>query len=638
MKLEIPRLKKLEEAVLLEREYERKLYHDSLMNNSLQHLVSEGTAWYPLHIEDKGFTIGEYPTLTLSISEDKLVSHQFKSGSIVRFFQNDNGNLTKNSLSASIQYISRNTCKIILDENDLPDWYDEGRIGIIADYDEKSTKEMLTALERLKSEKDSPVANIRDIIYLQNKPVASVKTFQPENKNLNASQIKAIEFILGSEDITIVHGPPGTGKTTTIVEAVVQLTRIGQQVLVSAASNSAVDLLVEKCHDSGLRVLRIGHISRISEDIVSHTLEYQMENSVEFQEIKKLRKQADEYRKLALKYKRQFGPEEREQRQLLLKEAKEINKHILWIEDFLIERLIDQAQVICATLVGTANKFLRNRTFKTCIIDEVSQALEPATWLPILKSERVVLAGDPFQLPPTIKCRDAEKLGLHMSLMESAFHLDSRVFLLDTQYRMKEEIMGYSNIVFYQNKLKAAESTHKHVFQIKEFQFQPIEFIDTAGCGFNELRNESTESLYNDDETKLLFNHLGKTLEHISYGYDQLTIGVIAPYREQVIRMRRYDEEYSHLADHFDMDINTIDSFQGQERDIIYISMVRSNDEGQIGFLKDYRRMNVAFTRAKRMVRIIGDSATLTQDKFYAEWLDYIHSIGAYKSAWEYQS
>jgi len=269
------------------------------------------------------------------------------------------------------------------------------------------------------------------------------------------------------------------------------------------------------------------------------------------------------------------------------------------------------------------------------VIDEVSQALEPATWIPILKAEKVILAGDPFQLPPTIKSQEAEKYGLSTTLMDIGFQVKNRVFLLDTQYRMKEEIMGFSNLVFYENKLKAAPNTMEHYFQIQDTYYPSLLFIDTAGCGFNEMRNDHSESLYNPEETKLLFDYLSQKLVELKYQYDHISIGVIAPYREQVEYMKTYDREFSQLKISYDIDISTIDSFQGQERDIICISLVRSNDEGKIGFLKDYRRINVALTRAKKMLLVFGDSATLSQDPFYAQWLDYCHAHNAYMSAWE---
>lgn len=634
----IVRLEQLQLALLAESTHEKEEFQTSIQKKSIAQLVEEGIVWYPLRIVDTGFSVGEYPYITLEIAEDKLVSHRFKSGSIIRFFQNRDGDIATHAVEATVYYLSSNQTKIILNQNDLPEWYDEGKIGIVLDYDEKSMIEMKRALDAIIIEKDSPAAQIRDILYRGRTPSSSPLSdaLMFKNPHLNLSQKNAITNILESDDIAIVHGPPGTGKTTTLVEAIYQLSQRESTILVTASSNAAVDLLVEKLHNTDLRVVRIGNLSRIDQDILSHTLDYKIEHSPEYLEIKKLRKKADEYRKMALKYKRQFGPDEREQRRLLLQEAKEIHKHIVWIEDYLIAKILDQAQVVCTTLVGVESKHIRYKKFKTCVIDEVSQALEPASWIPILKSEKIVLAGDPFQLPPTVKSREAEKLGLSTTLLDIGYSLQSHVSLLDTQYRMKSEIMSFSNMTFYENKLQAAPSTDSNYYQIGDTIYPPLEFIDTAGCGFEEVLNPKTESLYNPDECKLVMDYIQNLLQELTYVDTHISIGIIAPYREQVTYMRLYDEENARLCTHYDIDIDTIDSFQGQERDIILISMVRSNDRGEIGFLKDYRRMNVAFTRAKKLVRVFGDGATLSQDTFYNQWIDYCQNINGYRSAWEF--
>jgi ATP-dependent RNA/DNA helicase IGHMBP2 len=633
----IDRLTTLQRALDLEFDYEKKIYEETLKTKSIKELVEDGLVWYPLQIIETGYTVGEYPYLTLEIDEAKIVQHQFKSGSMIRFFQNVDGNIQLNSERASVYYISQNQIKIILDTDDLPDWYSDGKIGISTDYDEKSIKEMRVALKEVIEAKNStPLAELRDKFY-GIKPTHAIQgiPFFSKNQSLNPSQITAVENMLGMDDFLVIHGPPGTGKTTTLVEGIYQLTKKEKQVLVCSPSNSAVDLLVEKLAQIGLKVLRIGNISRVNEDILSQTLDFKIDASPEMLEIKKLRKKAAEFRKMANKYKRQFGPEEREQRKLLINEAKDIHKHIRWIEDYLVKKIMEETQAICTTLVGSQNKYLNDIKFQTVIIDEVSQALEPATWIPILKAEKVILAGDPFQLPPTIKSQEAEKLGFSTTLLDVGFEIKNRVMLLDTQYRMKEEIMGFSNLVFYQNKLKAAENTHAHFFQIKDTIYPSLKFIDTAGCGFDEQRNTNTESLFNPEESKLLFDYLSRTLLELKYQYDDFNVGIIAPYREQVEYMKRYDREFSQLKHSYDIDISTIDSFQGQERDIIFLSLVRSNYDGNLGFLKDYRRINVALTRARKMLVVFGDSATLSQDKFYGQWLDYCEKIGAYQSAWE---
>ena len=629
------RLEKLQEALKQEYIQENQTYQALLLSMNFAERVENGFSWYPLAIEESGFTLGEYPYLTVSIDEKKLQSHQFKSGSIIHFFQNQNGDITENSLKGSIYYISKNTAKIILEADDFPEWLHNGKLGMIAAFDEKALREMEKALKQILIEKDTPAALLRDILYNDKKANFQSKTFFPKNQNLNTSQIQAIENILGDNIITVLHGPPGTGKTTTLVEAIYQKSKIEGKILVCAPSNNAVDLLVEKLAEIQVPVLRIGHLSRINEEVIHQTIEYKIEQSKEFQDIKKLRKQADEYRRMANKYKRNFGKEEREQRQLLLKEAKDCVAHSRNIEDYLVSKLLDQARVICTTLVGSVNNYLKDFIFDSCFIDEASQALEPATWIPILKSKKIILAGDPFQLPPTVKSPEAEKMGLTKTLLDITFEKNINIHLLDTQYRMNEQIMEFSNNQFYQGKLKAGTNVKTHYYQTQE-NVPPVLFIDTAGCGFDEVQNEKTRSIYNPDEAQLLFSHLDKILSELTYNHHDISIGIIAPYKQQAIFLKEFDAENKNFAQNFDVATHTIDSFQGQEKDIIYISLTRSNPDAEIGFLKDYRRMNVAMTRARKQLIILGDSTTLASDKFYGALIDFCQEKDYYKSAWEF--
>ena len=310
----------------------------------------------------------------------------------------------------------------------------------------------------------------------------------------------------------------------------------------------------------------------------------------------------------------------------MYKQAKSLSKEANDYEDHLIDKLLSNSDVITCTLVGATSRYLRDRKFYTVIIDEAAQALEAATWIPIIKSQKVILAGDPFQLPPTIKSREAAKKGLEKTLLERTILNNSKVSLLDTQYRMNEQIMQFSNEQFYEGKLKADESVKNHLIDNKA-----VQFIDTAGCGFEEKKDSETLSLYNSGEIDLI----SKLLEqHISIYNDEYSIGIISPYRQQVERnTKSIHESYDYLPN---VKIDTIDSFQGQERDLIIISLVRSNENLAIGFLKDYRRLNVALTRARKKLIVIGDSATLASDKFYGQFMEYIDSIDAYHSAYAF--
>ena len=412
--------------------------------------------------------------------------------------------------------------------------------------------------------------------------------------------------------------------TTQLYSQYVNATMRKPHILFCAPSNAAVDLLTEKLAEKGLSVIRIGNLSRIDENVLSHTLEQLISKHPQFKEVKKARKDAQELRKMATQYKRNFGKEERQQRNLLLQEAKNIAKHGIQTENYIIESLLENAQVITATLVGSNHHYIEHLKFKTIFIDEAAQALEPATWIPILKAEKVILAGDPFQLPPTVKSDIAARKGFAISLMEHGIEHLENVSLLNTQYRMNELIMNFSNQQFYKGKLKADDTVKNH--QI--FEEFPIEFIDTAGCSFDEKSVENSSSLHNPEECSLIQKHLTSLEE--KHSLTDFLIGIISPYKGQVEYLKTQFSPQGNIS------INTIDSFQGQEKDIIYISLVRSNLDAQIGFLKDYRRMNVAMTRAKKKLVIIGDSATLGADKFYADLLDYCEKIGAYRTAWEF--
>jgi superfamily I DNA and/or RNA helicase len=425
-------------------------------------------------------------------------------------------------------------------------------------------------------------------------------------------------------DVGVIHGPPGTGKTTTLIQVIKQLSRGERTILVCAPSNTAVDLLTIKLQDQGINAVRVGNLARIDDEVFPITLEHAVTGSKDYTLIKKLKKQAQEYREVALKYKRNFGQTERNQRRELLKEAKVIKKQAFELEDQLVEQTLDHAQVITTTLVGTQSKYIRDMRFNTCVIDEAGQALEGATWIPILKANKVILAGDPLQLPPTVKSRQAKPV-LSQTLLEKAIHNLKRISFLDTQYRMNDTIVQFSNLLFYDSKLKTPE-------YLRSQEDCLVEFIDTAGCGFDEESHKETKSLHNPGELDIISKHIDSSLEeYIAKGF---SIGIISPYKEQMLALEDSFNDY--LLHKVPFKISTIDGFQGQERDVIYISFVRSNDQNEIGFLKDYRRLNVAISRAKKRMILIGDSSTLSTDKIYNALIESFQSKGLYKSAWEY--
>jgi ATP-dependent RNA/DNA helicase IGHMBP2 len=409
-----------------------------------------------------------------------------------------------------------------------------------------------------------------------------------------------------------------------------------QQILVVAPSNTAVDWLSEKLSMEGLNVLRIGNPARVSERLLSLTLDQQMADHPHMTTVKKMKKQAAGYLDMAHKYKRHFGRAEREQRKALFDEAHRVLKEVEQAEQYIFNDLLSRAQVITATLVGASHHTIRTPRYRTVVIDEAGQALEPGCWIPIVKAQKVVFAGDHNQLPPTIKSEEAAREGLSNTLLEKcvAWHPES-VVMLEEQYRMHEAIMGYASSIFYKGKLRAhATVANRSLFNGDE----PLLFIDTAGCGYEE--KTAGTRISNPEEAAFLVQHLVSYVATLRTHYNEEhfpTIAIISPYRQQIEVLQEAVQQQPELQAIRDkMTVNTIDSFQGQERDIVYISMTRSNPDSRIGFLSEIRRMNVAMTRAKQKLVVVGDSATLSQLPFYAHFIKYATERDGYKSAWEF--
>jgi ATP-dependent RNA/DNA helicase IGHMBP2 len=408
-------------------------------------------------------------------------------------------------------------------------------------------------------------------------------------------------------------------------------------VLVSAPSNAAIDLLVDKLSEQGLNVLRIGHPARVTEQSLSKTLDARIASHPNYQELRALRKKMEQVRSSAMKYKRNFGWQEKEQRRLLLQEAKALKSDADTLEFYIVNDLLQNAQAICCTLVGSSHPVLRGRKFKTVFIDEAAQALEPACWIPLLRAERAVFAGDHQQLPPTIKSVEASREGLARTLFEKGIEKQPHcVSMLEVQYRMHEQIMRFSSDYFYNGRLIAHESVKAALLRPGQ---APVEFIDTAGCGYNETQDPETLSRLNEEEARLLIHLVEMLVEEIGAGAwidERLTMGIITPYRAQVDHLQKLAEASPVLEPlQALITINTVDAFQGQERDVIAISFVRSNDKGEVGFLGDIRRTNVAMTRARKKLIMAGDSATLGSHPFYLKLLDFVQEGGFYKSAFE---
>ena len=622
-------IKDLRALIDLERQEERRLHLEIIQAMPLVQRVQKGYSWYPVQVLDSDYGIGERPYVTVSREGEE--AHQFRAGTSVNLFtvQADARNPQRTGV---IQYVKKDRMKIILGGEDHPSWLNRGGIGVDLMFDERTYVEMDKAMERLATAERDRTAELRDVI-MGTRPAEYQSVAEHEVADLtelNTSQREAVREILGASHLSLIHGPPGTGKTTTLIAAVEKLVLREDTVLFCAPSNSAADLVTLRLAEKGIRVVRTGNISRVEDDVMQHTLEVQIADHPDTRQVKKLRHEAAELRKKA---KRMRGGRDKG---MTFAEAGRLSGWARQLEDHLLNHVLDSAQVIVCTLVGAAASVLGERRFTTCIIDEAAQALEPASWIPILRANRVVLAGDPYQLPPTVKSKEAERGGFGVTLLEKCLERHGRNALLEVQYRMNERIMGYSNEYFYDGRLRAGPGIAGRTLPGVTLA-ESVVYIDTAGTGFEEKLHPQFKSRYNDGELDILIEHLLLLKGSIPPEEPLPRVAIISPYREQVVRAEDRLPEVSALAD-LDLTVNTVDGFQGREREVVYLSLVRSNARAEIGFLADYRRMNVAITRAKLQLVVIGDSATIGNDPFFAGFLAYVDRQGTYQTAWEYMT
>jgi ATP-dependent RNA/DNA helicase IGHMBP2 len=637
-------LEKLHALLKAEEEEDRLQYIEKTEKVPLQGRRLQGLCWYPLVIKESYYGTGDRLFLEIERPTDQDLPHQFSNGRSVSLFCRQEGH-DEPPLKGVVSAVRENQLRLMLYVDELPEWVQRGKLGLDLLFDEGSYKEMYIALKKLGKAENNRLAQLRSVLYGNEKPVFN--EIEPVLiPGLNDSQNQAVTKVLSASDVAVIHGPPGTGKTTTLTGAILETLKTEAQVLVCAPSNNAVDLLTEKLHARGINVLRFGNPARINENMLSHTIDHKIGLHREYKTIRTLKKRANEFRSLASRYKRNFGKSERDQRKLLYSEAHKMLEEAANIEDYIIDDLTGSAQVITCTLVGSANHLLREKEFSTVFIDEAAQALEPACWVAISRAHRVIFAGDHFQLPPTVKSLKSATGGLNHTLFEKCAELPGVASMLKVQYRMNEDIMNFSGKEFYEGKLLADDNVTKAVLAAgsgRESLENAFAFIDTAGCGFGEITEPGSSSTSNPEEAQLLLKCLHgiyNDLKETGNDPGKFSTGIISPYKAQVMKLKDYiaaDELLSPALAAGTISVNTVDGFQGQERDMILISLVRSNNRCEIGFLEDYRRMNVALTRAKKKLLVLGDSATLGANHFYRRFLEYAESIDAYKSAWEYQ-
>jgi superfamily I DNA and/or RNA helicase len=618
-----------QQRLLLQIEYqtEKEAFRKQTEEMGLQRKVKRGDAWYPLKMGKSYYnSLNQLVVEVFRQGDDDEIEHNFEFGRPVAFFRVDDKDKIKYfNFTGTVSYVDGDRMVVAVPDNgQLIDVQSAEQVGVQLFFDETSYKVMFDALDRVIKAKGR-LGYLRDLFYSRQK----AETFSFASLHfpyLNPTQEDAVNKVLRAKDVAIVHGPPGTGKTTTLVEAIYETLRRENQVLVCAQSNMAVDWISEKLVDRGVNVLRIGNPTRVNDKMLSFTYERRFEAHPDYDQLWAIRKAIRE-----LRGHRKRGDDKYHQKLERLKErATELEVRIN-------AQLFGEARVIACTLVGSANRLLDGQKFGTLFIDEAAQALEAACWIPIRKVSRVILAGDHCQLPPTVKSLAALKAGLGKTLMERIVENKPEVVtLLKVQYRMNEEIMRFSSDWFYGNQVESApEVKYRSILDLDI----PMSWIDTSefelpedgSLTFKEQFVGESFGRINKAEAELTLLALENYFKKIGKERildERIDVGIISPYRAQVQYLRRqlkkkeWVKPFRHL-----ISVNTVDGFQGQERDIILISLVRANDEGQIGFLRDLRRMNVAITRARMKLIILGDASTMTRHPFYKKLYDYIEAL-----------
>ena len=626
----------------MEYQAEKEAYRKQTEEMGLQRKVKRGDAWWPVKMGKSYYnSLNQLVVEVYRQGEDDEIEHNFEFGRPVAFFTcnpkdpinprdprvSSDPRISYFPFTATVSYVDGDRMVVAVPDNgQLIDVQGAENVGIQLFFDETSYKMMFEALDRVMRAKGR-LGYLRDLFYSPSRADgggmrAETFSFAPMHfPYLNQTQEDAVNKVLRAKDVAIVHGPPGTGKTTTLVEAIYETLRRENQVLVCAQSNMAVDWISEKLVDRGINVLRIGNPTRVNDKMLSFTYERRFESHPDYELLWAIRKAIRD-----LRSHRKRGDERFHQKMERLKErATELELRIN-------AQLFGEARVIACTLVGSANRLLEGQKFGTLFIDEAAQALEAACWIPIRRVSRVILAGDHCQLPPTIKSFAAMKAGLGKTLMERIVeNKPETVTLLKMQYRMNEEIMRFSSDWFYGNKVESApEVKYRSILDLDI----PMTWIDTSEFNYPLFREEFVGESFgriNKAEAELTllaletyFKKIGK--ERILD--ERLDVGVISPYRAQVQYLRRLFKKREFFKPYRSLiSVNTVDGFQGQERDIILISLVRANDEGQIGFLRDLRRMNVAITRARMKLIILGDASTMTRHPFYKKLYEYIDAL-----------
>lgn len=643
----------LQQRTLLQLEYytEKEAFRKLTEQMGMQRKVKRGDAWFPLQVGKSFYNSLNQTAIEVFRTSDQDIEHNFEFGRPVMFFRSEGSEELKYfSFTGTVSYVDGDRMVVTVPDSapllELQQSTDP--IGVQLSFDETSYKLMFEALDRVMKAKNNRLAYLRDLFYSHQK--AGRFSFEPMKFPwLNPTQERAVNEVLWAKDVAIVHGPPGTGKTTTLVEAINETLMRESQVLVCAQSNMAVDWISEKLVDRGINVLRIGNPTRVNDKMLGFTYERRFESHPDYPQLWAIRKAIRELRK-----NRKKGSENYHQK------IERLKSRAAEIEIRINAELFGEARVIACTLVGSAHHLLEGMKFGTLFIDEAAQALEAACWIPMKRASRVILAGDHCQLPPTVKSIAALRAGLGKTLMERiAENKPEVVTLLKIQYRMNDEIMRFSSDWFYWGKVESApQIKYRSVLDYDH----PITWIDTSNEE-NQITIEgedapedsastssSVSAANQNSDLNFKEQFVGESFGRINKAEAELTlltlaeyftkigkqrvleeridVGIISPYRAQVQYLKKLIKKYEFFKPYRRLiSVNTVDGFQGQERDVILISLVRSNDEGQIGFLKDLRRMNVAMTRARMKLIILGNKDTMTKHPFYKKLWEYVEAI-----------
>lgn len=606
----------------MEYEYEREEFRRQTETMGVARKVRRGLCWFPVDVGRSYYNSLNQLVMEVTRTEDTDIEHSFEYGRPVCFFrQAADGSLAYFNFQATVSYADESRMVVVMPGTGaVAEVCDIGRLGVQLYFDETGYRTMFEALDDVLRAKGNRLAELRDTLLGTLKP-GFRQLYPVRFPWLNAAQESAVNRVLCAREVAIVHGPPGTGKTTTLVEAIYETLHREPQVLVCAQSNTAVDWIAEKLVDRGVSVLRIGNPTRVNDKMLSFTYERRFESHPAYPELWGIRRELRSLRG----QKRRGSYSERE---ALRSRISRLRDRATALEVQINADLLDGAHVIASTLVSSNHRLLSGHRFGTLFIDEAAQALEAACWIAIRKADRVVLAGDHQQLPPTVKCYEALKEGLGRTLMETVVAgKPETVSLLTLQYRMNEEIMRFSSDWFYEGKLQAAEEVrHRGILDWDS----PITWIDTSGMQFKEEFVGENFGRINRREADLLLDELQKYITRIGgqrIWDERIDFGIISPYKAQVQYLRGRIKSSDALRPYRPLlTVNTVDGFQGQERDVIFISLVRANEEGRIGFLSDLRRMNVAMTRARMKLVILGEASTLSGHAFYRKLLAHIAS------------